>query len=463
MNMAGRLWDSVRIALAAERERESRLRPDETRFLPAALEIIETPVSPTARVTAWVLLGAIVFTLAWMILGKVDIVVSAPGRLSPAAGVKLIQPAEAGIVRAILVRDGQRVRAGQSLVQLDPTIPAAEAAQARKALEAASLEAARARAILGGLDGRGFDYAAPAGASREVVEVQAALARAQLSDIEATIRARRDDQHAATASRQQAQIQVAKLTETLPLIDQQIAANEELLSKGYVSKLRVLEMRRQRLALERERDAAMREAARTTAQLARSASSVAQTAAEERARVLDALARAETEIKLRREELTKATQRSELKTLVSPVDGTVAQLAIHTVGGVVEPAKPIMIVVPRNDVLVADVRIPNRDIGFVAPGQEVTIKVDAFPFTQHGTLKGRIETIASDAVSDEKLGLVYPARIAMDAPDGGGRNGQIRIAAGMQVTSDIRTGRRSILSYVLSPIDQARQEAGRER
>jgi len=464
MNMVARHWDVVKGALAEEKARVGqRTQIEEATFLPAALEIVERPVSPTGRMTAWVLLAGLVFTIAWLALGKVDIVASAPGKLVPADSVKLIQPADNGIVRAILVQDGQHVRAGQALIQLDPTVSTAEAEQARKALEVSELDAARARAILSALDGRGLAFVAPPGTSTEIAATQIALARAQLADIEATAESSTARRNAAAAARQEAQIQAAKLTETLPLLDEQISANEQLLGKGYVSKLKVIEMRRQRLASARDRDAAIATASRATAEMAVAQSAIAQARSEARARVLTDLAKAEADARLRREELSKATKKSSFQTLVSPVDGTISQLAVHTVGGVVEAAKPIMVIVPSGGSLVAEVKIQNRDIGFIRPGQEVALKLEAFSFTRYGTLKGKVLTIGSDAVQDEKLGLVYPARIAIDLTQPGLRGGTMRADVGMQVTADIRTGRRSILSYLLSPIDEAAQEAGRER
>ena len=464
MNAISRHWEIARHALADEKARKNTLfKSDETAFLPAALEIIQTPVSPTARATSWALLILLVATIAWMTFGKIDVVASAPGKLIPAGSVKLIQPAEAGVVRAILVHDGQRVRAGQALVALDPTVSTAEAAQARKALETAMLDAARARAILSGLDGRGLAFTPPPGTAPEVVAMQVALARAQLADIQATAATHRADRQASVATRNEAQVQAAKLTETLPLLDEQIAANEQLLAKGYVSKLKVIEMRRQRLASARDRDAAIQTASKASAQMAGAGSSIVQSGAEARARVLADLAKADADIKLRREELAKATQKSSLQTLVSPVDGVVSQLAVHTVGGVVESTKPIMVVVPSAGALIAEVKILNRDIGFVRAGQAVAIKLEAFPFTRFGTISGRIESLGSDAVDDEKMGLIYPARVKLDPAARLGRSASVRPAVGMQVTADVRTGKRSILSYLLSPIDEATQEAGRER
>lgn len=456
-----RHWGAARDAIANERARaRTPFRTDETDFLPAALEVIEKPVSPTGRVTAWLLLALLAVALLWLTFGRVDIVASAPGRLEPAEAVKLIQPAEAGIVRAIRVRNGQRVRAGEVLVELDPTVSNAEAAQAAKALETALLDAARLRAVLSALDGQGLRFDPPPGTPGDVAATQRQLAEAQLAEIRSGASTRTADVAAARAALAEAQIEAAKLAETLPLLDEQIRANETLLEKGYVSKLRVIEMRRQRLAAARDRDAALAAARRAEAQIASAGGSSGEGAAEARARVLTELARAETDARLRREELTKATQRTALQRLTSPVDGTVTQLAVHTVGGVVEPAKPIMVIVPERGRLVAEVLVANRDIGFVRVGQPAAVKLEAFPFTRYGAVPGRVEQISSDAVQDEQRGLVYTARIALDAQKVAD---PVRLAAGMAATADIRTGQRTLLEYLVSPIDELGSSAARER
>lgn len=464
MNAITRHWTAVRDALDNERARSRGvLRVEEADFLPAALEVVERPVSPTARVTAWLLLGLFAAALLWLVVGRVDVVASAPGKLVPADDVQLIQPGAAGIVHAILVRDGQRVRAGQPLVELDPTVSDADTAQAGKALETAMLDAARLRAILSALDGQGLRFTPPAGTAPDVTATQIALARAQLTEIRAGSQTRAADTESARAARAEAQIQAAKLSETLPLLDEQIAANETLLEKGYVSKLRVIEMRRQRLVAARDRDAALATARKAEAQIAVAGGNLSQSTAEARARLLADLARAESDARLRKEELTKATKRSSLQRLVSPVDGTVTQLAVHTVGGVVETAKPIMVIVPVRGKLVAEVTIANKDVGFVSAGQPVALKVEAFPFTRYGAVPGRLEYISSDAVQDEKLGLIYTARVTLDRAMIVRDGKAVLLTPGMAVTADIRTGRRSLASYLLSPIDEVRATAARER
>lgn len=466
MKTLRRHWLAVRDAVDNERAHAAahpRLRVEQSDFLPAALEVIERPVSPTARITAWVLLALLAVMLVWLVLGQVDIVASAPGRLVPAEDVKLVQPAEAGVVRAIHVRDGERVRAGQLLVELDPTLSTAEASQATKALAAAEQDAARLRAVLTALDGGPLRLDLPAGTPPETLATQRALAQAQLDQIREGIRTHSADRSAAMAARAEAEIQAAKLTETIPLIDQQVAANERLLEKGYVSKLKVIEMRRQRLAAVRDRDAALAAARRAAAQIGVAGASGAEAAAQARSGVLGDLAKAENEVRLRREEVAKAAQRMRYQRLTSPVDGTVTQMAVHTLGGVVEAAKPVMIVVPAHGPLVAEVMVANRDIGFVAVGQPAAVKLEAFPFTRYGTVPGRIVRISSDAVQDEKQGLVYIVRVAL-ARDSIVRDGTtVPLAPGLAATADIRTGRRSLADYLLSPIEAVRRTAGRER
>ena len=456
-------WDVVRAALVDEKRRARNLtRVDDVTFLPAALEIIEQPVSPTARATTWVLLTGLVLTILWLTFGRVDVVASAPGRLIPADNVKLVQPAEAGIVRAIHIRNGQFVRKGQVLVELDPTVSAAETIQAEAALQTALFDVARARAVLSALDGKGLNFIPPQGTAPQLVATQRALAAAELATIEASASGRSADLQAAKAARSEALVQASKLTETIPLLDQQLDAYEGLLTKGYAAKLKVIEMRRQRFATIRDREAALETARKAEAQSSSASSTMAQSKAEARSRILTDLAKAEADARLRQEELTKSRQRSSLQRLIAPVDGTITQLSIHTIGGVVEPAKPIMVVVPKGGSLIAEVKILNKDMGFVKDGQSVAIKLEAFPFTRYGTVPGYVESIGSDAVEDEKLGLVYPARIRLDPIDRG-RATEMRLSAGLATTADIRTGRRSILSYLVSPIDEATQEAARER
>ena len=464
MNALTTNWSIVRASLAEERTRErGRLRIDDAAFLPAALEVIERPVSPTARLTAKVLLAGFVVMAGWLALGKTDLIASAAGRIVPTGQVQLVQPAEAGIVRRILVHDGDRVRKGQILVLLDPTVSGAEAAQAAKAYETAAFEVARNRAVIDALDGGAFTFVAPTGADAATTETQRALAQAKLADAQATIRAAATGNAVARADIVSARAELAKLDQSLPLLDQQIAANESLLAKGYVSKLKVLEMRRQRITEAGNRDVARSSIARAAAQAGGAASTGAKTLADIRADLYDQLVKATSEMRLRGEEMVKARQRSGLQALRAPVTGIVGQLSVHTEGGVVEATKPIMTVVPSDGKMVAEVKLLNRDAGFISPGQPVAVKLDAFPFSRYGTISGRVLSVSPDAVSDEKLGLIYVVRVALDRNRIDRGDSIVALTPGMMATADIVTGRRSFLSYLTSPIDETRDTALHER
>ena len=466
MNALTTNWSIVKASLADERQRSrSLVRVDDAAFLPAALEVIERPVSPTARLTGKVLLAGFVVLAGWLVLGTTDIVASATGRIVPTGQVQLVQPAEAGIVRRILVHDGDRVTKGQVLVLLDPTVSGAEAAQARKAYETAAFEVARDRAVIGALDGGAFDFVPPADADADpaTIAMQRSLARARLADVTATIRAANAGDAIARADIVSARADVSKLDQSLPLLDQQLAANEALLAKGYVSKLKVLEMRRQRIAEVGARNVARASIARAAAQAGGAASTVAKSRAEVRAQLYEELVKATAEMRLRGEEMVKTQQRAGLQALRAPATGIVGQLNVHTEGGVVEATKPIMMVVPSDGHLVAEVKLLNRDAGFISRGQAVAIKLEAFPFSRYGTIPGRVLAISPDAIPDEKLGPVYVVRVALDRNriDRGDRF--VALTPGMTATADIVTGRRSFLSYLTSPIEEARSDSLHER
>jgi hemolysin D len=189
------------------------------------------------------------------------------------------------------------------------------------------------------------------------------------------------------------------------------------------------------------------------------------TQAREQARLtaLTDLAKAEAEAILRREEVTKATQKRKFQRLVASEDGTVQQLSVHTIGGVVEPARTLMIIVPSKGGLEVEARILNRDIGFIHVGQVAAVKLEAFPFTRYGAVPGRVTRISRDAVADQKLGSIYMATILLDRATIAVDERMIPLSAGLAATVDIRTGSRRIISYLLSPIETSVSQAGRER
>lgn len=435
----------------------------EHEFLPAALEIQEKPASPGLRILLLLLCALFAIGLTWSFLGRVDVVAVASGRTLPAANVKLIQPMEIAVVRAIHVRNGQRVRRGQLLIELDPTAATADEAQAAQGLLASRIAEARNDALLAHLQGRPAVFHAPPGTPPGIAATQSELIRSKVAEYEAQRTSLTQQRAQRAAELRGALAQIASLRQTLPLIDQQLSARRDLTERGHFSRLRLLEY--EQLRIEHIQNIEVQE---STAERARA--SIANIEADMRslrehfaAESATELSTAETDSSLRTEELRKSARRRQLQQLRAPVDGIVQQLAVHTVGGVVQPAQPLMVVVPAATEIEVEAQVLNKDIGFVHEGQQVRVKLEAFPFTDYGWIEGIVETISRDAVEDEHLGLVYSARIRLlsNHIDVGARRQPI--GPGMAVQAEIRTGRRRIIQYLLSPISQTVSEAGRER
>lgn len=452
---------------------------DELAFLPAALEIVESPPSPTGRIIGATLILLFVLAFAWAFLGQVDIVASAPGKIMPSGRIKVIQPLEIAVVRAIRVRDGQAVKAGDVLIELDPTINAADASRLKSELIAAQVNVARLRAALVESD----TFQAPPDASHELVATQRSFLQSQIGEYRAKLGAlsRQAEQKEAEASTSAAL--VTKLEAIIPVIRQRFEIRRTLANAEIGSKLQYLEMlqalteQEQELAVQKSR---LREAQAAVRALVETQKQVK---AEYQKTVLDETSKFEPKAASLEQELIKAEQRTKLQLMVAPVDGTVQQLAIHTPGGVVTPAQALLVIVPTDSRLEVEAMISNRDIGFVEPGQVAEIKVDTFSFTKYGLIPGRVIDVSQDAISRNKperphekaqgtevsssepsgQELIYSARVALDRTQIQVENKLVNLSPGMAVTVEIKTGSRTVLSYLLSPLMRFRQESLRER
>ena len=185
--------------------------------------------------------------------------------------------------------------------------------------------------------------------------------------------------------------------------------------------------------------------------------------AETRRIALDSINEAEQKAAALRQDLVKLESRGRLMTLTAPVDGTVQQLAVHTVGGVVTPAQPLMMIVPSDAAVEVEALLENKDIGFVHAAQAAEVKVETFPFTKYGTLHAQVTHVSSDAINDEKKGLVYAARVKLERATMRVEERTVNLTPGMAVTVEIKTGRRRVIEYFLAPLLQYRDESLRER
>jgi hemolysin D len=453
-------------------------------FLPAALEIVETPPSPTGRAIGASIIALFCVALIWATFGHVDIVTSASGKVVPSGRVKLIQPFETSVVRAIRVRDGQSVKTGDVLIELDPTMTKAEQEHIKSDLIAAQLDIARLRAALEISDNLESVFRAPAGASADLVAMQKQFLVRQIEEQHAKLAALDGQRAEKEAERDTIAATISKLEADQPIIQQRVDVLKYLNDKGLGSKLTYLEALQ--LLTENEKESIVQKSrlSGASAALAAVIETRSQAVAEFRRKLLDDLAEAERKAAGLTSDLAKAEQRTKLQFLAAPVDGLVQQLTVHTVGGVVTPAQQLAVVVPSDASLEVEARISNRDIGFVHPGQDAAIKIDTFNFTRYGLLHGQVLSVSRDAIvrevpadktrdktsdaestSSEPIGqeLGYSARISLDQAQIQLEDTLASLAPGMAVTVEVKTGSRRIIGYLLSPLIRYKQESLRER
>ncbi len=431
---------------------------DEAAFLPAALSLQETPVHPAPRRFAWAICALFVIALVWSILGRVDIVAVAPGRIVVSERTKTLQPLETSVVRKVLVKNGDSVHAGQVLVELDATNASADGANAQEQLAWAHSEEVRTTALIQALRSRRAPTLATAASSHVSAQLDA-----EWQDISARL-ARLD----AGQAHRQAELAtvretIAKLEATLPMARQREMDFKALTEKGFMSGHAGQDRTRERI--EQERDLATQQARLAEAQAA--SRETAQARAAYLAETQRSLSERQAQAILKRQqfiqELNKTQQRSRLTQLTAPVDGTVQQVAVHTEGGVVTEAQVLMVIVPKDAEVTAEVVIDNKDIGFVNAGQQTTIKLETFPYTRYGTVDATVSSVTADAVNDEKKGAIFPAtlKLAQTHIDVDGK--RIGLSPGMNITAEIRTGQRRVIDYLLSPIQKTVGESLRER
>jgi len=440
------------------------LHSHEAQFLPAALALRDTPLHPAPHITLWAIMAFALIALLWAIFGRIDVVATAVGKIIPNDRTKVIQPMETAVVKAIHVRDGQEVKLGQMLVELDASTAVADSQRLDNEALTARLEAMRAQAMLAALaNGRPPKLGSSGGADAARVINEQIQLTGQYQEYQARQLQLKSEITRRRAELQATQEQVTKLEQTVPIARQRAADYQRLVKENFMSQHGYLEREQERIEQEQDLASSRAKGNEIRAALAEAQQQQATLAAETRRKLLDQQNLAEQKAASLGQEWVKADQRRRLMRLTAPVAGTVQQLAISTVGGVVTPAQPLMVIVPKENVLEVEAMLPNKDIGFVNPGQDAEVKVETFPFTKYGTLRGKITQVSSDAIQDEKLGLIYSTRVKLAKDTIQVENKTVRLSPGMAVTVEVKTGTRRVIEYFLSPLMQVSSESLRER
>ncbi|WP_375415423.1 HlyD family type I secretion periplasmic adaptor subunit [uncultured Bradyrhizobium sp.] len=471
-------WTVLRVSWGMQNEADRNKRPiSDHEFLPAALEIMEKPPSPGLRMLLLMTCAFFTAALLWSVIGTVDVVAVASGKIIPSSKVKTVQPLEIGQVRAIHVGNGQHVEEGQLLVELDPTLATADESQARQNLLAAKLVMARNAALLAYLEGQPAVFVVPEGAPALTGTVEQQFVRASIAEYEAQIASLQHQIAQRGAELTSSEAEISKLRLTLPLVNQMFVARRTLTEQGNYARLKLLEYEQTRMEHIQNIDVQLANAEKARAAMTSLEAEIRKLRETFGKTAVTELVQARDKAEVAAEELRKTTRRREFLQLRAPVAGTVQQLVVATIGGVVQPAQPLMMIVPDGAEIEVEANVLNKDIGFVREGQPVRVKLEAFPFTDYGLVPGIVEGISRDAIDlsqskeqqrDDKNrpiqpGLVYAARIRLLETSIRIRGRPQALGPGLSVQAEIKTGERRIIQYLLSPITQALDEAGRER
>jgi hemolysin D len=468
----------------------ARMRADDREFLPAALEIYRTPPSPVAVSFIWVICALFAAALAWSYFGWMDIHAIAAGKIQPSGRSKVVQPLEPGRVAAVLVENGGRVEAGDTLVELDPTETAADQEARLRDLEAASAESTRRQAAIAAakFDRQTIPIDFPQSISAPIRGREQAVLRADLAQLAANL-----DSLKAQAAQTRAAISrladsVAARDKVIALTKERVEMRELVDKRGAGSRSQIidaLERHQTEVTTQVGEQGQLRE---STAALAATEKKMAETVAQFIADQSQKLAEAQRKRDRLAQELIKAQSKNERTRLRAPVTGVVEQLAVTTVGQVVTSGQALLTIVPPEAPLEIEAMILNKDVGFVRAGQPAIIKVDAFPFTRYGTLDGTVTKISADAVdmrnapnlseaaatvrpqgappassSASAPEMAFPATVTLSRRTIDVDGTEVKLSPGMTVSVEVQTGRRRIIDYILSPLREMASKAAHER
>lgn len=441
------------------------LSPHQQDFAPDLLAVQENPPARLPRAVGYVAAALFVGLGCWSVFGQLDVVASAEGRLVPRNLSRVVQPAESGVVREVLVREGEEVRAGQVLLRMDATTASADLDTLQRDLALKALTLRRIEAELSGNALATMPADPP-----EIAQV--------LAQYLARRRAQEDAlaQEAATLERAQHDLSAARqsfdrLVATVPLYRKQANSYEKLVKEGYVSELGANDKIRELIEKEQELKSQESIVAGLNSAVEQSRKKLAQIASNYQSQLhnerVELLATNQRVVG----ELNKQNYKSGLLELRSPAAGMVKDLAAYTPGAVVQPGMVLLNIVPNGEALMAEVAIKNEDAGFVTPGQAVKVKLQAYPFQKYGMLNGVVEVLGADSsVNDPQKAVMgqspqsYKLLVKLSSQELRSPSGDLlKLSPGMVVTAEVNQGQRSVLEYLLSPVQKISSEAARER
>lgn len=460
-----RYWQIAKAALLQEKlesnQKLNSMGRAEKEFLPAALAVMETPPSKTARILTYVIVIMFAIFITWSCLGKMDIIATATGKLIPAANIKTIQTLVDSEIEEIYVVEGQYVEKGQNLIKFNQTEVVANIDRIRNEMTALEMANARLAALMMDEPKENFIY--DENISKDLIKIHTDLLKSQLKQYNSQIKVLEGNIERAKKQKETVEADIERLNKILPSMQERLDKKRILADQGLMARLSFMEQEEQLTNVKEERNIQIKKKGEAIQEIHSAEQALDQYQAEFIKQISEEYTVNKEKLISYGHEMTKYQEALKRTLVKAPLSGYVQQLVYHTIGGVIESAKPIMNIVPEDYQLEAEVMILNKDIGFVHPNQEVEVKIDSFPFTKYGTIKGQVRNISGDAILDEKLGLVYSSRITLDENKIIADGQEVLLKPGMGVTSEIKTGKRKVIEYLLSPVMKYMNESMRER
>ncbi|BBB90803.1 MAG TPA: HlyD family type I secretion periplasmic adaptor subunit [Methylomusa anaerophila] len=438
-----------------------KLSKDELEFLPAALEVVQTPPSPVGRLTAWLLIALFSIAVVWSCVGHVDEVAIAQGKVIPSGYTKTIQAFDTGVVKAIHVKDGSKVQPGDVLIEMDTTFTTADFTRLLKEQAYYQLEIKR---LIAEQTGQPFVPDPDSAFNPQDLLFQLQYYRSRMAEYQAKAATAQQAVNQAQAAIETAQAAKQKLTLQLEIAIDKESKMEKLTEVGAVGQFQYLDYKEKRNNIQQDLVSQTSDIAKANYALLQSIESLNNIVSERENDIMSKLVESRHQLQAVEEELRKAEEKDRRSTVTSPIAGTVQQLAVHTVGGVVTPAQALMLVVPEDAQMEIEAWVANKDIGFVYGGQNAEIKVETFNFQKYGTLDATLVEISSDAVDDKDKGLVYRALFRTNLNYFSLANDRtVYLSPGMAVIAEIKTRKKRIIEYFMDPFIKYRSEGLRER
>jgi len=427
-------------------------------FLPAVLEVQDTPPSPLGRVIAFLIITFFSIGVTWAIVGEIDIVAVAHGKIIPSSHSKIIQSIEMGKVKAIYVEEGQQVKQGDVLIELDETISTADYANINQQRIALQIEIQRLKCLIKVVTDKkdSCKQELTDSLQESILQNQVNEYKQNLSSLKSSHQQKQSELMSVIAS-------VEMLEQTLPITEKRMNAANGLYDKKLLSEQEYLEVKQGYIENTQNLKAEVNKRQQVEFELENVALQTAQFSHEFKSRMMQELASKQIQYESLQQEFVKSEQRNNFQVLRSPINGVVQQVSVHTIGGVVSPAEALMVVVPENDALEVEAYLENKDIGFVSKNQTAEIKIDTFPFTKYGVIDGTVISVSTDAVNNEEMGLVFTMRSSMNSSTIKVNGVDVKLSPGMSVSIEVKTGKRRIIEYLARPVEVALSGALIER